>query len=79
MSFSEYETAFIWECDRCRLTEEFPPGNFWGAWGELKARGWRAHRDSDGQEVDWSHSCGKCAREAVRGILDRPSNKLRSA
>ena len=66
---------------RCHLTAEFPRGSFWAAWDELKARGWRAHPDNDGQAegVSWSHSCGKCAREAVRGILDRPSNKLRSA
>jgi hypothetical protein len=54
MSFEEYETAFVWECDRCHLTAEFPRGSFWTAWDELKARGWRAHRDTGGGEVDWT-------------------------
>jgi hypothetical protein len=77
MSFSEYEDCFVWTCDKCALSAEFPATSFWAAHGELKARGWRFMREEEGA---WSHYCGRCAqaqREADRGLLDRPLRSVR--
>lgn len=71
MSFSEYEDCFVWTCDKCGLSAEFPATSFWTALGDLKGRGWRGWREDDG----WSHYCGRCAqtqRERDKGLLDRP-------
>ena len=71
MSFDEYDDSFVWRCDDCRLTVEFPTGDFYACLGELKARGWRMTRDD--RDRVWSHKCGKCVRKAAEvSILDRP-------
>ena len=71
MSFEEFEDRFVWTCDSCGLSVEFPPGSFMTCWTELKARGWRATREQAGEEVDWSHKCGRCARKAVAELMNR--------
>lgn len=71
MSFEEFEDVFVWRCDGCGLSVEFAPHSFMSCWGELKSRGWRAKRERDGDEVDWSHSCGACARKAVAEFMNR--------
>lgn len=76
MSFSEYEDCFVWICDKCALSAEFPATSFWNALGDLKGRGWRITREDEG----WSHYCGRCAqaaREADKGLLDRPLRSVR--
>jgi hypothetical protein len=72
--FSEFDDCFQWKCDKCGLTAEFAPGDFYRALGELKARGWGIVRDDDG----WAHYCAKHKRSAAQ-ILDMPSNKLRGS
>jgi hypothetical protein len=69
MSFSEYEDCFVWTCDKCALSAEFPATSSWSALAELKT--WRVWRDDE----SWSHYCGKCKQQADVGILDR---KIRS-
>jgi hypothetical protein len=69
--FSEFEDCFVWTCDKCGFAAEFPATSFWGALGELKGRGWRVMRDDGG----WTHHCQRCAqaaRDADKGLLDRP-------
>jgi hypothetical protein len=68
MSFDEFEDCFVWRCDRCGKSTQFPPDDFWGALRELKVRGWQFERDEEG----WGHTCGNCARKFAREILDRP-------
>ena len=71
MSFEEFEDRFVWTCGGCGLSVEFAPQNFMGCWNELKARGWRARREQDGDGVDWSHKCGRCSRKAVAEFMNR--------
>jgi hypothetical protein len=68
MSFSEYEDAFVWRCDKpgCGHEAVFAPGDFWGCVAELKSRRWEFFKDSEG---DWSHHCGRC-RKSSASILD---------
>jgi hypothetical protein len=68
MSFEETKQGFFWTCNTCGLVAEFPPLDFWRALGELKARGWRIERDSDG---DWVHYCSKCKKSGAE-ILSMP-------
>jgi hypothetical protein len=77
MSFEEDELSFRWRCDKCSLEVEFPPTNFWGAWGELKARGWHATKEQDVEGYGWSHHCAACWRKANEGILDRPLRRVK--
>jgi hypothetical protein len=69
MSFSEFDDCFVWQCDRCRTKAIFPPGNFWGAVAELRARRWEFDRDD--RDGGWSHLCGKCRKTGAE-ILDSP-------
>lgn len=71
MSFEEFDDVFVWRCNGCGLSVEFPPHNFSACWSELRARGWRARREAGEDGVDWSHSCGRCVRKADATILDR--------
>jgi hypothetical protein len=70
MSFSEYDTAFMWSCEGCGLEAEFPrsqqPGYFMSCVHEIKDRGWRISRDQDGE---YSHHCSKCRREDGAKLL----------
>jgi hypothetical protein len=70
MSFEEYEDCFVWQCDDCSLRAEFPPGDFWGALAELKARGWRIWREEDG----WTHRCARCKKTGAE-ILATPFSR----
>ena len=45
MSFDEWDDAFVWRCDDCHLTVEFPARDFYSCVAELKARGWQMIRD----------------------------------
>ena len=69
--FSEYEECFVWRCDGCGLTATCSPRSqgFWPCWDELKARGWRASRDGEGENGSWSHSCGNCVKKARKAIV----------
>jgi hypothetical protein len=68
MSFYEYDDCFVWRCDHCSRSAEFPPGNFWSCVAELKSRGWTFSRDDEGS---WSHRCRNCQKSAAE-ILDMP-------
>ena len=71
MSFTEYDDAFVWECNDCGKEVIFPPADFSDCVGELKQRGWSFHRTPS----EWGHRCSPCtrkARERYKGILDRP-------
>ena len=66
MSFEENSESFIWRCDTCGRVADFPPGNFWGALAELKARNWRiARRDEGTEDVCWVHYCSRCRKKSV--------------
>ena len=67
MSFEEYEDSFVWKCDFCGRSAEFPPDDFWSALAELKSRGWRISREDDG----WTHRCSRCRKSAAE-LLDMP-------
>ena len=67
MSFEEHSDCFIWRCDGCRLEAVFPPGNFWDALAQLKARGWQITRLDD-----WVHRCGQCKKKSEEKILSMP-------
>jgi hypothetical protein len=68
VSFEEFDDCFVWQCDRCGLKATFPPGNFWGAVAELKARRWLFERDQDG----WGHTCARCKKTMAAEILEMP-------
>lgn len=71
--FDEYPDVFVWRCDACGLSAEFPVGDFWSSLAELKARGWRITRDDNG----WAHCCGKCkAKSSGLGLLDRKLRRV---
>ena len=53
MAFEEFSDCFVWSCDQCDQQAVFPPGDFWSALAELKARGWFIYRDRDDNE--WAH------------------------
>jgi hypothetical protein len=76
MSFEEDQLSFRWRCDTCSLEVEFPPTNFWGAWGELKARGWRATKEQDETGMRGRILAGRCKAKADRGLLDRPLRRV---
>jgi hypothetical protein len=67
MSFYEYEDCFVWSCDRCGKSAEFPPNDFWSALAELKSRGWRVERGREG----WAHTCPGCRKGEAARLLDR--------
>jgi hypothetical protein len=71
MAFSEWEDCFVWQCDQCGHTVEFPPTDFWGCVGELKSRRWGFQRHGDG---GWSHFCGRC-RKPLAEVLKMPLMK----
>jgi hypothetical protein len=68
MSFEEHEDCFIWRCEKCRLEAVFPPGNFWGAVAELKARRWSLSRDDESGV--WTHYCWKCRNAVAAEIMN---------
>jgi hypothetical protein len=73
MTFYETDQMFQWVCDKCGLSAEFPPNDFWRCWGELKARGWRAIKSADeGFGHSWSHRCAVCTRKFAESVLDEP-------
>ena len=73
MSVEEFNDAFVWSCNGCGLTAEFPPENFYRCVAELKHRGWRITRDRN----EWVHQCGRCVRkENVVSVLDRKPGRL---
>jgi hypothetical protein len=78
MSFSEYDSAFVWSCEGCGLECEFErsqqPGYFMSCVSEIKAIGWRITRDQDGE---YHHHCSKCRRAESANILDMPSNRVK--
>jgi hypothetical protein len=74
MAFEEFSDCFVWSCDHCDQQAVFPPGDFWSALTELKARGWLIYRDRDDNE--WAHQCGRCKRKYSAGILKKPIGKI---
>jgi hypothetical protein len=62
MSFDEYDDSFVWKCDFCGRSAEFPPGDFWSALAELKSRGWLISREEDG----WTHRCSRCRGRSTK-------------
>ena len=79
MSMSEYEDAFVFQCDGCGLTAEFArggAGSFVACVSEIKHRGWRIVRD-DG---DWSHFCSspECRRAVAKKASEEAKRLLGS-
>ena len=68
MTFREYDDAFIWQCDKCRIEAVFPPNDFYARVAELKARGWSFVRDDESRV--WSHRCWKCRETEAAEILN---------
>ena len=68
--FEEYDDCFVWRCNTCGKTAEFPPGDFWGALAELKSRGWKVSRGPD----DWEHYCGACRKKMAEAFEQRWGN-----
>jgi hypothetical protein len=69
MALYEYDDCFVFHCEGkdCSLTAEFsrdPPGSFYAAVDELKARAWLMQREDDGTEwACWRHYCPACRRK----------------
>jgi hypothetical protein len=75
MSFSEYEDVFVWSCEKCDLTAQFPPNDFYGCVAEIKARGWLIERDSEGE---WHHYCGRCRSKVNSAkVMDMPFSSIK--
>lgn len=70
MAFDEYEDSFVWRCDRCGCSVQFPPNDFWGALAEIKSRGWEISRDEEG----WGHVCRRCRKTGAQ-ILAMPAKR----
>jgi hypothetical protein len=71
MTFEEFPDAFVWQCEKCGLTAEFPRNDFYACVAELRARGWQFHRDDPDEGFQWHHKCVRC-RPTADEILDRP-------
>jgi hypothetical protein len=74
MSFEEYEDAYVWQCEKCGLTAEFPRHDFYACVAELKCRGWQSSRDDPDEGWQWHHKCKRC-RLTLEEFLNRPARR----
>jgi hypothetical protein len=74
MAFEEYPDAYVWRCEKCDLTAEFPRHDFYACVAELHARGWQFSRDDPDEGWQWHHKCKRC-RPTADEILDRRSKR----